>query len=201
MALTPISANLRALLEKIASEGYRHAAEGLSGMMGKNVTASPATVEQVALRDIPALFGGPEAEAVGIYLRSEGLLAAQFLIAVPYQKAMELADLLMDQPVGTTTQMGSMERSALAEVGNLSVAFFLNSVDTVTGLGARPTPPAVMVDMLGAIIDIIISTTGGSVEQVSLLHSTLIQNGVDTQAEFWMIPDADTLKQFAIKAG
>jgi chemotaxis protein CheC len=201
MAATPLSPNLRAFLEKIAGEGFRHAAEGLSGMMGRAVTAGPAAVQQVALRDIPALFGGPEAEAVGIYLRSEGLLAAQFLIAVPYQKAMELADLLMDQPVGTTTQMGNMERSALAEVGNLSTAFFLNSVDTIIGLGARPTPPAVMVDMLGAIIDIIISTTGGSVEQVSLLHSTLLQGGQDTQAELWMIPDADTLVQFAMKAG
>jgi chemotaxis protein CheC len=201
MTVAPLSPNLRAFLEKIASEGFKHAAEGLSGMMGRTVTAGPAAVQQVALRDIPALFGGPEAEAVGIYLRSEGLLAAQFLIAVPYLKAMELADLLMDQPVGTTTQMGSMERSALAEVGNLSTAFFLNSVDTFIGLGARPTPPAVMVDMIGAVIDVIISTTGGSVEAVSLLHSTLLQGGQDTQAELWMIPDADTLAQFAIKAG
>jgi chemotaxis protein CheC len=200
-ASTTLSPNLRALLERIAGEGYRHAAEGISGMMGKTVTASPASIQQVALRDIPALFGGPEAEAVGIYLRSEGLLAAQFLLVVPYQKALELADLLMDQPVGTTTQMGAMERSALSEVGNLSTAFFLNAVDTVIGLGARPTPPAVMVDMLGAIIDIVISTTGGSVETVSLLHSTLLQNGQDTQAEFWMIPDATTLAEFAIKTG
>jgi chemotaxis protein CheC len=196
-----LSPPLRALLEKIAGEGYRHAAEGMSGMMGKPVTASPASVEQVALRDIPALFGGPEAEAVGIYLRSEGMLAAQFLLAIPYLKALELADLLMDQPVGTATQMSSMERSALSEVGNLTTAFFLNAVDTVIGLGARPTPPAVIVDMLGAIIDIMIATTGGSVEQVTLLHCTLLQNGQDTQAEFWMIPDAATLVEFGRKTG
>jgi chemotaxis protein CheC len=123
------------------------------------------------------------------------------MLALPYPKALELADLLLDQPAGTTTQLGQMERSALAEVGNLTTAYFLNKVDALTGLGARPTPPAVMVDMIGAIIDIIISTTGGVSENVLMLHASLVRENREAQADFWLIPDPATIDLIAQKAG
>jgi len=123
------------------------------------------------------------------------------MIALPYAKALELADLLMDQKPGTTTQLDKMERSALAEVGNLMTAYFLNTVDTIFGLGARPTPPAVMVDMIGAIIDIIIATTAVWWTRCWFLHATLLRGGRETQADFWLIPDPSTLEAFAKKAG
>lgn len=147
------------------------------------------------------MFGGPESEAVGIYLRAEGEISGQFMLALPYLKALELADLLLDQAPGTTTQLGTMERSALAEVGNLTTAFFLNTVDSITGLGSRPTPPAVMVDYIGAIIDIIIATTGGVTENVLMLHASLLRDNREAQADFWLIPDAATLEMFSKKAG
>ena len=83
------------------------------------------------------------------------------MLVIPIQRALELVDLLMGQTIGTSKTFGSLERSALAEVGNLTATFFMNSVAKISGIGLRPTPPAVMVDMVGAILDIIIATTGG----------------------------------------
>ena len=80
----------------------------------------------VPLVDIPNVLGGPEQEAVGIYLQSEGDLVAQFVLVLPFEKACELVDLVMGQPEGTTTYLGSMERSALGEVGNITTGYFLN---------------------------------------------------------------------------
>jgi chemotaxis protein CheC len=70
----------------------------------------------------------------------------------------------------------------------------MNSVAAITGIPLRPTPPAVMVDMAGAIIDIIIATTGGLSDSVMMLKAKFILGGRAVQADFWVLPDSHTLQ-------
>jgi chemotaxis protein CheC len=87
-----------------------------------------------------------------------------------------------------------MERSALGELGNMCGAFFLNSLAKMIGASFRPTPPAVMVDMVGAILDIIIATTGGVSDHVLLMQANLMDGQRSVEADFWVIPDLNTLQ-------
>ena len=79
-----------------------------------------------------------------------------FLLYSP-ATALALVDLLMGQPPGTTTDLDEMEESALGEVGNIMGSFFLNALSDATGLCLQPSPPAVMMDMAGAILDVALS--------------------------------------------
>jgi chemotaxis protein CheC len=184
---------LSSLLRVIASEGVQNAARGFSGMLGKNLTVKEPTIRLIPLSEIPSTLGGPEKEAVGIYLRADGQLIGQIMLIVPIDKAMELVDMLMDVPAGTTQTLGSLERSALAEVGNITASFFLNTVASITGLEVVPTPPAVMVDMVGAILDIVVATIGGVVEQVLILQTMFMCGTREVEANFWVIPDPSAL--------
>lgn len=187
---------LRPLLEVMAGEGIQHAVQGLSEMTGQTITVTAPEVSLVALSEIPTLLGGPENEAVGVYLRAEGEMSGQIMLVFPYDRALKLVDLLLDEPEGTTKQLGAYERSALAEVGNLTGSFFLNAVASMLGLEARPTPPAVMVDMVAAILDVIIATAAGVSEHVLMLSSTFMQGGREAEASFWVIPDPRVLEAF-----
>jgi chemotaxis protein CheC len=146
-----------------------------------------------SFKEIPMLLGGPENDAVGIYLRMEGDLSGHIMLIMPYEKSLEIVDMLMDQPVGTTTTLGSMERSALAEVGNLTGTFFLNALADITGTTARPTPPAVMVDMVSAILDVIVAMVGDIGDKVLMFQTQFSYGDRATQADFWVVPDAETL--------
>ncbi|MFZ5808886.1 MAG: chemotaxis protein CheC [Chloroflexota bacterium] len=192
---------LQAILANMAKEGIYNAARGMSAMVGETLTVTEPNVRLVPFTDIPALLGGPENEAVGIYLRVEGKIPGQIMLVIPYLKALELADLVMGESPGTTQELGTMERSALAELGNLTASFFLNAVADSTGLNARPSPPAVMVDMVGAIMDIIIATTDILTEQVLMIQAKFLRNGRETQADFWIIPDVQTLEIIAKEVG
>ena len=196
---TPFDEKLMAMLQVIAREGITNAARGFSGLLGVQLNVQNPGAHLVALKDIPNLLGGPENEAIGIYLRAEGGLAGQIMLIIPYQKALELVDLMMENPSGTTTTFGSLERSALAEVGNQAGTFFLNTLAAITGKDIRPTPPAVMVDMIGAILDIIIATMGGISEHVLLLQANLENGEREVETNFWVIPDPETLR--IIQAG
>ena len=189
--------HLRALLEVMAQDGIGRAAEGFSSMMGKKVTVTQPRARLVPFAELPYALGGPENEAVGIYLQMQGEMTGQVMLALPYGKALELVDLIMEQPTGTTQQLGSLERSALAEVGNITTSFFLNAIAASRGLDVRPSPPAVIVDMIGAIVDVIVATGGGVREQILLLEAEFTCEGRSVEASFWIIPDPATLERFS----
>ena len=188
-----------ATLTEIATAGIENAAKGFSSLLGHTITVTPPNVRVVPLFDIPLLTGGPEKEAIGIYLRAEGDITGQIMLILPIQKAMELVDLLMDLDPGSTTTLGQLERSALGEVGNMTGAFFLNAVANLTNTSIRPTPPAVIVDMVGAILDIIIATTGGVSEYVLLMESNFMDGERKVETDFWVIPDSLTLHLLKIR--
>jgi len=180
-------------LQQIVSHGFENAAKGFSGMIGQILHVVDPVVRTISLQEISNSLGGPETDAVGIYLRVEGEISGQIMLILPYEKALELADLMMDLPFGTTKVLGTMERSALAEIGNLTGAFFLNAVSELTGISSRPTPPAVMVDMVASIMDVIIATMGRVEQNVLMFQSTFALANRETKADFWIIPDPDTL--------
>jgi hypothetical protein len=56
-----------------------------------------------------------------------------------------------------------------------------------------------MVDMIGAILDIIIATSGGVSDQVMLLEARFFDGARVVETSFWVIPDATTIKAFGTK--
>ncbi|MAT42926.1 MAG: hypothetical protein CL609_11330 [Anaerolineaceae bacterium] len=190
---------LMSMLHIIANEGINNAARGFSGLLGEKLTVNNPGVRMVELKEIPHILGGPENEAIGVYLRAEGDISGQIMLVIPYDKALELVDLLIGNPPNTTQELGSFERSALAEVGNQTGTFFINSLSSLTGLDVRPSPPAVMVDMVGAILDIIVATTGGVSEHVLLMEANFELGNRKVETNFWVIPDEKTLN--AIRFG
>lgn len=182
-------------MQLIVAKGFANAAKGFSQMVGLELTVDNPEVKTVPLNDIPMLLGGPENDAVGIYLKIEGDIGGQIMLILPLDKAMSICDMLMEEPEGTTQELGSMERSALAEVGNLTGTFFLNAVAETTGLSLRPTPPAVMVDMIGAILSVVIATMDEVNDNVLMFQATYKFNNRKIDADFWIVPDAISLER------
>lgn len=182
-------------LSRLAKQGFENAADGFSGMIGMKMSVYEPTITLVPLQDIPYALGGPEIEAVGIYLKVEGEISGHVLLVMPYAKSLELADMLLDEPKGTTQKLGSLERSALAEVGNLTGTFFLNALADKTGLPSRPSPPAVMVDMVGAILDVITALVGEIGDHVLMFQATFMIGEREMNTDFWVIPDVTTLEK------
>ena len=167
-------------------------AYGLSTMSGQTIRYSNPQVECVPIERVTAYVGNPEAERVGIYLVMSGGLCGQALLILPKISALRLADLLVGDPPGTAVELGAMERSALAEVGNLVVSAFLNTmaVHNPQSLGLlRPSPPVVMVDMLGAILNVVITPVAAMRDDLLIIDTNFGNIEQTVQGHFWIIPD------------
>ena len=90
---------------------------------------------------------------MAVYLRVSGCATGHILLVFQPDTAFELIDMLLGLAPGTTTGLGDMERSAMGEIGNILGSFFLNALADSTNLPLMPSPPAVMMDMAGSILD------------------------------------------------
>lgn len=189
---------LKSKMIAIAARGFSNSAQGLSKMIGQDLSVTAPDIDLVPIKEIADMLGGPDTDAVGVYLRFNGDLVGQIMMIISYQQALEFCDMVLDSPTGTTQDFGSMERSALSEIGNLTGTFFLNAIYEVTGLSAMPSPPAVMVDMVGSILDVVIASLGVVSDHI-LMFKTAFQIGQrKIQANFWIIPDPETLEKISV---
>ncbi|MBT4511412.1 MAG: CheY-P-specific phosphatase CheC [Chloroflexi bacterium] len=138
---------------ELVGQGTHNAVLGLSEMVGVKIRVTALDLKEIPVRNAADLVGGAENEVVVIYLGIVGGATGHIMLVYPINVAFGLVDMLMGEEIGTTQELGEMEASALQEMGNITGSFFLNSVADNTGMQLMPTPPTVMIDMAGAIID------------------------------------------------
>ena len=176
-------------LATLVRAAVQNATRGLSDMVGSHIITGTSEARVVSFGEMAAYVGDPESEMVGIYLLMKGDLSGQAILIFPLASALNLADSLMDTPPGTSTSLGDLERSALAEVGNLTVSYFLNAMAALTGKPLRPSPPAVMVDMLGAILNVVITSVAATSDDLLMIETFLQNPEGDFKGRFWVLPN------------
>jgi len=176
-------------LEDVVRAAMQGAARNLSAMVGRTISIDTHQVETVSLGRIFEYAGDPEAEMIGIYLLIDGDQRGQSVLIMPMTNALKLIDLLMGMPLGSTDGLDEMGRAALGEVGNMMVSGFLNAMAAVTGTELRPSPPAVMVDMLGAILSVVASSVAAVSDDVLIIDAALGDADRAVEARLWVLPD------------
>jgi chemotaxis protein CheC len=166
-------------------------ASGLSTLAGRTIINDDPIVEKVPIGQVHERAGGLEEQMVGIYLVIRGGLRGQAIVVLPMISALNLADLMMSQKPGTATELGVMERSALSEVGNMTLSYFLNGVASLDEMPdlLRPSPPAVMVDMLGAILDVILTPVAAVRDDLLIVETVFRDSTRAVEGRFWVLPD------------
>jgi len=187
--------SLRALLQSVADEGVTHVAEGLSTFVGETILISSPSIKVVPLAELSSILGEPDEVGIGIYLALAGGLSGHVMLLLSRESALELVNLLLAGQNGPVTDLGPLERSALAEIGNLTASLFLTAVARVTGIKLlRPSPPAVIEDMVGAILDILAVAIGAVSEYALIMETDFHRPNHSASALFLLIPNFESLE-------
>src|SRR4051794_32123617 len=183
-----LPANL-ATIAIVTGSAVQSAANALSEMALREITAVAPTVKMVELSHLSMVAGDPERPVVAAYLGIEGDIPGHILMAYSEEMALGLVDMLLDQPVGTTTELGEMEISALAEAGNVAGSFFLTTIADWAGLALPPTPPVIIHEMCGAILDTLAAELAlMEHEQAMMIDAQFTCDGQVVEAAFFMFP-------------
>jgi chemotaxis protein CheC len=177
----------------------RHVAHNLTDMVGRPIQINNLCNETLPNSRLSTCMDNPEAETVGIYLLIDEDLSGEAILILPLDDAMYLADWLLETRPGTTTKLGSLECSALAEFGNLTLSSFLNAVAEFTGTPLRSSPPAVMVDMVATVFEAVAMSAAAVTDELLIVEADFVNVESDLSIRFWVLPNTAELPPNLVK--
>ena len=179
----------------LVSKGVANSISGLSQMVGQEIMPIALNPKVVDITEVPDMIGGAEALTVGVYLKVTGVASGHMVLVYQPQAAFELLDMLMGMESGTTQEIGEMEKSALGEMGNIMGSFFLNSLADSTGLSLMPSPPAVMMDMAGAILNVALAEIMMETDEACIVEAIFGTSDKQVNGTFLVMPSLGLLDQ------
>lgn len=135
------------LLSTIA-EGLSEMREALERMISVKVD-TVHNVRPVPIADVPALTGDAERFVVATYARFGGDVTGH--LAFLYDR--ESAEMLARSVIGEDAPDPDMAASAICEVSNVAGSRVLNVLSDASGFRIVPTPPEMVTDMAGAVLE------------------------------------------------
>ncbi len=178
-----------ATISVVAASAVQSAANALSEMALREITAISPEVRMVDLSHLSMVAGDPERAVVAVYLGIDGDLNGHILMAYSESMALGLVDMLMGEPEGTTSELGELEISALAEAGNVAGSFFLTTIADWSGLTLPPTPPVVIHEMCGAILGTLAAELALEAHDPAIVIDAKFScDGQVVDASFFMFP-------------
>lgn len=162
-------------------------AYGLTKLLGQTITSSIPEIRQVAVEQLSRTGKQARSDEVGVYLKIESELGGAALVRC----RMSLVDLLAPPTAGTPAGLGPLQRSALAEVGNLMLAYFLNALAELSANPSQlfPSPPIVAVDMLRALLNVMLTAPATSRGELLLIETLFNDMGGNNQLHMWVLPN------------
>ena len=188
-----LSAEDKKIWDEIVKKGMINAITGLSRMVHRDLVINNIEVRRMPARSMTALFGGPDQLVIGVYLTFTGATNGHILMAHEPSIAYKILDLLMGRKIGTSKSLDEMSKSALGEMGNVTSAYFLNAVADHLQVTLHPSPPAVMMDMAVAIMDMALASILQERDDVFMARTSFGLSDRTIEGNFLIMPNASFL--------
>ncbi len=200
LSLNDVTQNYYDVLKEIGNIGAGNAMTALSQMMGCKIDMGVPQVELLDFSEVGNAIGGEEQIMVGVFLGVEGDITGSMLFLVEQKSAKSLINKVMMGMGDPGEDFTEMELSAMQEVGNIITGAYLNSLSTLTNLKIFPSPPALTVDMAGAILSVPAIEFGIYGDQILMIQSKFFDE-VQIDGYFILVPDMDSYKKILTSLG
>jgi chemotaxis protein CheC len=196
-----MSSERLARLRPLVVSALERAGTSLSEMAGIQIQVTSSTLDLVPLAEVPSAAGSAESVAVGVYVAMTNQGQGHILLLMDEPVAQQLVGALLFEDAATVNVADEMPASALAEAGNISCSAFMNYLGDATGLILEVTPPAVVQDMRGAIVDAIVADVallGDEALVIGTRFELVSETGGTSEAldvRFLVIPSPETLEE------
>lgn len=207
----------RHLLRMIFDRGAEGASQALSKWLAEEVHLAISEVELLQLEQAADFLGPADSLIAACIMGLTGRLTGLILLVLDDRSGFALVDLLLHQPVGTTTSWGELEQSGVKETTNILGCAYVNALAThLPGIGLGdaklasvleraggeliPTPPVFVQEFAGSLLQFALMEQAIELEQILLIHS-LFKTGsraMNLNCTLLFIPSRESLHALAI---
>ncbi|MBU0684317.1 MAG: chemotaxis protein CheC [Candidatus Thermoplasmatota archaeon] len=181
------------VIMEFANIGAGSAATALSSLMDVELMNEVTSCNILPMSKVSDWLGGADQIVAGTYTYLCGDLKSGILVVLPNKSAVTLLEHLTKEKVDIAS-LTELQKSALKEVGNICLCWYLIAVSKMIDIDMIPAPPDATVDLLGAVLDIPLASLAQKVDTVLAVHTCF--KGIDEEFEgyFLMLPEESTLK-------
>lgn len=200
LSLEQVTEHYFDVLKEIGNIGAGNAMTALSQMLQCKVDMRVPQVRLLEFSEIGAIMGGEEQIMVGVFLGVEGDITGSMMFLVEQKSAKHLINKVMMGMAPEGDELSEMELSAMKEVGNIITGAYLNSLSSLTNLKIFPTPPAITVDMAGAILSVPAIEFGIMGDNILMIQSQFFDE-IEIDGYFILIPDIESYAKILTSLG
>ena len=200
MTLEQVTENYYDVLKELGNIGAGNAMTALSQMLQCKVDMKVPQVKLLEFSAVGEMMGGEEQIMVGVFLGVEGDMTGSMMFMVEEESARHLIQKITMGMMPAGSEFEEMGLSAMKEVGNIITGAYLNSLSTLTNLKIFPTPPALTVDMAGAILSVPAIQFGIFGDRILLIQSQFYDE-VELDGYFILIPDMESYTKILMALG
>ena len=200
ITLEQVTENYYDVLKELGNIGAGNAMTALSQMLQCKVDMKVPQVKLLEFSAVGELMGGEEQIMVGVFLGVEGDITGSMMFMVEEESARHLIQKITMGMLPSGSEFDEMGLSAMKEVGNIITGAYLNSLSTLTNLKIFPTPPALTVDMAGAILSVPAIQFGIFGDRILLIQSQFYDE-VELDGYFILIPDMESYTKILMALG
>lgn len=196
--LTPMQLDA---LREIGNIGSGNAATALSDMLCHPVTIGVPRIQMVDYSAAVEDLGGPEQLMVGILLSLSGDVTGMMLFLLRREFAHMMLNTLTGSSLDETGVTDPMSQSAIAEVGNIMAASYVNALVALTGLEIQISTPSVCIDMAGALLSVPAIYYANISDYMFLIEDDFNHQDDSSSSHMFLIPEEDGLQKIMESLG
>ena len=200
MILEQVSENYYDVLKELGNIGAGNAMTALSQMLQCKVDMKVPQVRLLEFSEVGDLVGGDEQVMVAVFLGVEGDITGSMMFMLQEQSARHLIQKTTMGLVPEGSEFEEMGLSAMQEVGNIITGAYLNSLSSMTSLTIFPSPPALTIDMAGAILSVTAIQFGIYGDKILLIQSQFYDE-IQLDGYFILIPDLESYEKILAALG
>lgn len=200
LSLEKVTETYYDVLKELGNIGAGNAMTALSQMLQCKVDMRVPQVRLLDFSEVGEMMGGEELIMVGVFLGVEGDITGSMMFMVEEQTARHLIQKITMGMLPSGSEFEEMGLSAMKEVGNIITGAYLNSLSTLTNLKIFPTPPALTVDMAGAILSVPAIQFGIFGDKILLIQSQF-SDEIQLDGYFILIPDMESYAKILTALG
>lgn len=123
----------------------------------------------LTIPEVHSWLNSPNQAYTAVYVPIMGEVTGDIFVFLPEQSALALADIMIGNPIGTTSIISEFEGSALKEMGNITTGVIVTEIANALKMSMMLTTPNLATDMVTALVDQVLIEYGEISEKLLAL--------------------------------
>jgi chemotaxis protein CheC len=156
------------------------------------------SLRQIPLEEATTVLSKSEEPICFCAMEVQGIISGEMILAFDDASGLALADMLMDQPQGTSTDWSELVSSAVLETTNIVCCAYLNSLSRdISGTGDAPAlvpaPPRFNREFAESLMQFALMGQAIEFDQVILAQTRFQIDGEPVDWNLLFLPDAKSM--------